>query len=407
MNVAHIKNHLRSANFLTPLMRWYRTLPRSTKLAIPMAFLIGVGIGPIMKRLNSTSSVATDDAADAKPVPVATQPVKLRTILHQFTTNSYLQPKKEIILRPNNNVVVREVRVEVGQQVKRGDVLAYTDSEAQRLRSELDEIDLKQKNLDYSVTLALAKKSFISTKEFAQKQLEYRASGIRKRLSELETTGAIHSPIDGVVSEIAIKSGDYIDNPSQYFIKIADNSSFRIQLYLPQTVASRLTKGMFASLTRARIDDFGKETTEFAARNVLAIAPVVDPKSGSVLTDIEVQSVPKGWIGGQYVQLALTIEQANQVVAVPNDAIIVENNRSFVYRIPGPDELAPDEGRSPAAESKAGERQPARVVKEAVTFGLRDAKYTEIRSGIEENDTIVVEGQGNLSDNAAVEVVRE
>src|SRR5262249_3744073 len=161
----------------------------------------------------------------------------------------------------------------------------------------------KLRNLDFNVTMALAKKSFLSQKEFAQKGLEHRASRIRRRLAELETNGAILAPISGTVSEIALKSGDYIDNPQQYYIKIADASSFRIQLFLPYSVSAKLRKGALATLSRIRTDEFGRDKLETAAGQISGIAPTVDPKTGSVLTDIEITRVPSGWIPGIFVQV--------------------------------------------------------------------------------------------------------
>lgn len=379
---------------------WCLDLPRSTQWAVPISFIIGLSANQIFKKIAERQALAQETAQPAgKPAPVAVHSVSPRTILHQFFTHSFLQPKKEITLRPNANVTVRQVMIEVGQKIKRGEVLAYTDSEAQALRAELDGIDLKLKNLDYSVTVALAKKSFISSKEFQQKELEHKASRLRGRLAQIETTGAIHSPINGIVSEISLKSGDYIDNPAQYFIKIADSSSFRLQLYLPQTVAAKLQKGSGALLSRTKTDEYGKELYEAAFGRVGAVAPVVDPKSGSVLTEVEVDQIPAGWIAGQYVQVTMTIDQAAQVVAVPNESIVYENAQPFVFRIARANDESPDL-RAPA--SMTGPR----VIKGLVKTGLRDAKFTEIKEGVQDLDMVVIEGQGSLSNNGTVEIVR-
>lgn len=382
------------------LLGRYQALPKSTRWLVPIAFIFGIAMSSAVKSILDRNSLTHELTQHSqKATPVAAQKIEPRSILHQFFTHSYLQPKKEITLRPNSNVTVRQVMIEVGQKVKRGEVIAYTDSEAQALRAELDGIDFQLKNLDYSVTVALAKKSFISSKEYQQKELEHKASRLRAKLAKIETTGAIHSPINGTVSEVNLKSGDYIDNPSQYYIKIADASSFRLQLYLPQAVAAKLNKGSEAILSRTKTDEYGKESYEAAFGRVGGVAPVVDPKSGSVLTDIEVEKIPSGWIAGQYVQVTMTIDQAHEVVAVPNESIIFENGQPFVYRISRSDEQSP-ELRSPASENGS------RVVKALVQTGLRDAKFTEVKEGVLISDVVITEGQGSLANNASVEVVR-
>lgn len=351
----------------------------------------------LTKRASNEGAVPDSPTASSRPIPIAIDMLAKRTLQNQFSANSFLQPKKEIILHPNANVVVRDVRVQVGDKVTKGQVLAATDSEAQALRAELDHLDLQLKNIEYSVTVALAKKSFLSQKEYQQKQLEHKAAAIRQRLSEIESNGAIISPIDGQVSEINMKVGDYIDNPSNYSVKISDSSSYRIQLYLPQDVARKLKKGAPATLNHKKNDENGQEVSEDAAGEVATVAPSIDPKTGSVLTEIEVPNVPKGWMSGTYVQISLTVDQVENVLAVPNSAIIYENGKPFVYRVPVSETL----NREPASA------EPAKVAQKApVQLGLREAKYTEVKQGLEQFDMIIVEGQGNLSDGATVEVAQ-
>lgn len=406
----------RIADFLNArgFMRWTRHFSPAARWALLLAFTLGFASDHALKSwAKSGDSKPQAESKTDRPVPVAAEMLQRRLVINQFVTHAALQPKKEVTLRPNGSVTVRDVRVEVGQYVKKGDVLAYTDSEAQALRAELDGIDLNLRNLEYSVTLALAKKSFLSQKEFAQKELEHRASKIRRRLAEIETTGAIKAPIEGIVSEIALKNGDFIDNQQQYYIKIADASSFRVQLFLPQTVAAKLNKGAPVDLSRTRVDEFGKDFTETAMGQVSSIAPVVDPKTGSVMTELEISKVPRGWISGIFVQVAMTIEKSANAVAVPNEAIVFDNDRPFVYRVQA---QASTEDRGLASTAAVvqtnGVDAPAtvdnteRVQKVAVKAGLRDSKYTEIIEGLDELDMIVIEGQGNLADGSKVEIVR-
>ena len=378
------------------IRNWFLSIPLSGRWALILFFAFGFFAKESIHYLMNRKPQVTEAVVQDRPVPVATDTIRKRTIQNQFFAHSFLQPRKEIILRPNSNVSVREVKVEVGQFVQKGQVLAYTDSEAQALRAELDQIDLKMRNLDFNVTVALAKKSFLSKKEYREKELEHRAVQIRKRLSEIDTTGSMISPIAGVISEVSLKTGDFIDNPQQYFIKIADASSFRVQLYLPQSVASHLKKGDPAELSHSKTDELGKETNQVTLGKIETVAPVVDPKTGSILTEIEVGKIPEGWISGMYVQVTLTVEQSTNVIAIPNESLVFENNQAYIYRVPSDSQK----------RNIASTDQSEHVQKIAVKTGMRDAKFTEIQQGLEEFDLIVTEGQGNLSDGAKVEIIR-
>ncbi len=377
-------------------MKKFFTKWRILTVAIFVGICIGGGIYYNKHRANIEALASSSSLMSEKAVPVAVQKIEERTIKSVFSTHSFLQPKKEITLRPNANVKVREVKVVIGQQIKAEQILAYTNSEAQALRAELDQIDSKQKNLDHEVTMALAKQKFLSRNEYKQKVLEYKAYQVRQRLNDIETNGAIISPIDGIVSEINLKVGDFIDNPSQYSIKISDPSSYRIQLYIPQNVAAKLDKETPATLSRNWKKEMGEEVTESIDAKISAIAPTVDSKTGSVFIEITVSKIPKGWIAGMYVEVALVIDKTEEAVAVPNQALITENGQTYVYLVPAQ--------RTPA--SAQAEDSGSRAAKTLIKTGLRDSKFTEVKEGLEADDLVVVEGQGGLTDGAKIQVVR-
>ncbi len=386
--------------------RWFLALPQSTRWAFLATFIAGAVFNSAFHYFTREKAHSPFDNTLMRPAPVAAQTVGTQTIVNQFITHASLQPKKEVTIRPNANVTVREVRVEIGQLVNKGDILASTSSESQSLRSELDQIELKLKNLDFKVTMELAKKSFLSEKEFQQKELEHRASRIRRRLAEIDTMGAILSPITGIVSEIALKSGDFVDNPSTYYIKIADASALRLQIFLPQAVAAKLVKGDEATLSRSHADELGVEQIESAKGMVGGVAPVVDPKTGSVLTEIDIDSVPKTWIPGMFVQVSMVIEESADTLAVPNESIIYDSNQSYVFRIGTKTKTEANAEERTLASSDPQQDEPESVQKVPVKTGLRDGKFTEVLEGLEEFDMIVTEGQGTLADGSKVEIVR-
>ncbi len=339
-----------------------------------------------------------------KPIAVSADTITRKNIQNNFTTYAYLKPAKEIMLHPNVGVVVRGVAVEVGAQVKAGQILAVVDSETQALRAQLDSIDLQLRNLDFGVTMVLAKKSFLSQNEFKQKELEHKASQIRKRLAELDTSSSIRAPIAGTVAEIALKQGDFVDNSTNYYIKIVDTTSQLIHLYLPQSVALRLQKGSEAMLSHTLTREQGKSEVQQGVASIRAVAPFVDPKTGSVFVELVSQNVPDNWISGMYVEVSMKIDEAKAAIAVPNAAIVFENGQSYVYRIAAPAPTSPEQERGLA--SNAADAEATKVERIAVKTGIRDSLLTEIREGLEEFDQIVVEGQGALADGAKVEIVQ-
>jgi membrane fusion protein (multidrug efflux system) len=83
-----------------------------------------------------------------------------------------------------------------------------------------------------------------------------------------------------------------------------------------------------------------------------------------------------------FANLSILIDEKQNTLLVPVDAITVVNGQESVYVIKGN-----------VAELRS------------VTTGLTNDGYIEILSGLEQGETIVTAGQSNLTDGARVETV--
>lgn len=353
-------------------------------------------------------------------IPVSIENVQTREIKSVFKTYSYLLPYKEVTLRPNQDVKIKEILVEVGDQVLIDKPLVLIDSELQNLKKEADKIEAQLRNLDFTVTLALAKRNFLSQKEVEQKKLEHRAVQIRQRLSDLETKNEIKSPIAGVVSEIRMKKGDYIDGQSNSYIKVSDSSHFRVELYLPQNVATLIKKGDPVTLSRSQTLESSSEIQN-ATAHVTAISPTVDSKTGSVFTEITLENIPSGWIAGMFTEIEFTLYKEDQALSVPNQAIIYEKSKPYIFVVTDESiQEAPKRGLAQETQNSKSQDQESQGTKTQkdeleepqqfakkipVKLGIKNSQYTQILEGAEELDQVVVEGQSSLSDGTLVQIV--
>lgn len=398
----------------------YRSFPKNAKITVFAAFFVGFAAQFVYVKFAAKSEAHTAEAALASDtLPIAAQAVEIRDIQDSFSGHAILQPWKEVTLHPDQQVTIREVTVKVGSFVEKGQSLAVVDSEVQKLKTELDQIDLQMRELDYSVTLALAKKDFISKNEQKQKILEHRSQQIRARISAIESSGRMVAPISGVISEVQMKAGDYIDNSSNYFVKIVDPTQLKVSIYLPHTAVRKLAVDSAVQFQRTEVGDDGEDHLVSATGRVAAIAPVVDSKTGSVLVEIVVNQFPKTWRPGLSVEASMALDLSAMALTVPSNAVVYQKGKPYVYRV----KSAPAAAKTNASEADAAEvRAPAAAasgpstpneVKSSlvaervpVKLGLRDATHAEIVDGLGDKDMIVVEGQGGLTDGAKVEIVR-
>lgn len=305
---------------------------------------------------------------------VMTEAVSTVELRKTFTTQAALLAKQEVVLRPPNQVTVREVRVSWGQRVRKGDVLAVFESEAQDIRKEMEKIDLQSKTSEFQVTEALARKKFVSGKEFEQKKLELRSHRLRQRLTELESARLIKSPIDGVVAEVQMKPGDFIDQQSTAQIRVIDPSLFRSVVFLPQKIATQISKGQQAI--------FKVGGQEFPAQ-VSAVSPVVDSKTGSVLTEVVALESNAKWVVGMQIEIQFVLAQRPETLAISAQAVLYQDEKPFVYRV-----IASE-------DESVAQKVP-------LELGLNTGSQVEVLSGLEEFDEIVVQGQTQLSEGSTV-----
>jgi len=396
-------------------------LPKKAKQLIIFAFVGGFLLHSAVLYLKEhrQHEAVQETTSKDRVFSVGAETAIIQDLKNIFSTQAYLQSWKEVVVRPSQTAIVKKVNVQVGQFVKSGDVLAYLSSELQQLKAELDKIDLQLRNMDFAVTLALARKNFVSEKEFKQRKLEFRAQEIRAKIAKMENTDILDAPISGVVSEISMKNGDYVDQPNQYYIKISDTSEMKLAIYIPQSVATKLAKGAEVELTRNEADASGVQRIQTSKASIDAVAPVVDPKTGSILVEMRTHNTPKSWVPGMYVEVNMTIDQSPKALVVPQQAVIFENNQAFVYRVVSEQadhrapataaaatELATQASVAPTDVQDQAQPQIQKVQKVAVKLGLRDAKRIEIKEGLEQFDLIVTKGQGALADGSKVDIVQ-
>jgi membrane fusion protein (multidrug efflux system) len=126
-------------------------------------------------------------------------------------------------------------------------------------------------------------------------------------------------------------------------------------------------------------------TTAYPGRDfdadVVAIDPAVEEVGRSLLVRATLANVERRLRPGQFVRVAVAVEERASAVLVPETAVLVQNGKPFVYRvIDGAASLT------------------------AVQTGLRHGADVEIVSGLAAGDTVVTLGHEKLSDGMPVAV---
>lgn len=403
-------------NLITNTLKAIRSSLLSKKvLAIGSVFvgalvLVSLGYFFIIKGDKSPKNLSGNVPAQ-KGQPIFVTPVETMDIYKEFVTFGNLKPWKEVTLSPGEKFTVEKVLVEVGSEVEKDDSLVKFESEIHNLKKKLEKIELELKTKDFKLTQKLAMKNFVSKNELYRKQLELKAQVLRNKLESLiGDQSVLKSPIEGIVSVVNLKEGDYITKPSKQTIQIIDSSKFKIEINLPYEIVRYLKIDDEVTIFRTntgikkmkkvpekkrKISSWGgkKSDTKDSGKEdntvegiVRGISPKLDPKTGTVAVELNVEYPPLSWKAGMFVKISITTESEEGALAIPNDAIIMDKDKRHIFRVVEKGDVTTVEKISP-------------------NFGISDGRYSVVHSGIDEEDEIVLKGQGSLNNNSVVRIV--
>lgn len=176
--------------------------------------------------------------------------------------------------------ILDEVRVERGDTVEKGQVLATLKSDLERAA-----LDLARARVEFSERKArrndeLYRRQMISIHE--KDELETELELLRFELREAEEQlrlRTIASPLDGVVVERLFSPGEYV--AEQPFLRVARIDPLRVEVAIPATLHGKIRVGTAARVTWTSPDRGTHPAT------VTVVDPVVDAASGTIGVRLE------------------------------------------------------------------------------------------------------------------------
>lgn len=218
---------------------------------------------------------------------------------------------------------LKEIHVTLGNDVKKGDLIAELETDTIINDIQLQEISLKRSQ----IALENAKTRYSieggSKTELELAQLDVEANQIRLNnlRTELDRT-KLTSPIDGEVVYLTnIKLGEYI-NAHQTIARIADPT--QLQLRYSQDKVSNFKLGMKATVEW--------ESKEYVGEVIMTPSDVPEDADEETKKSIQlkVENLPDEVTIGSTATIRLTLEKQNDVIIIPKQVVNNFGNRKFV-----------------------------------------------------------------------------
>ncbi|MEM8929740.1 MAG: efflux RND transporter periplasmic adaptor subunit [Acidobacteriota bacterium] len=342
-------------------------------LAASVIPLAGCGDLEAFENLRPDDERETELEEERVPVEVAALERGPIEAVLRFSTN--LEAESSVKVYSQAARLVTDLLVEEGDTVRAGQVLIRLQDEEQRSALARTESQLTKAKREYQRQQNLYAKELISEQvmndaTYEVEQLELAAEDARRELSYTE----VRAPIAGTITQRLVNLGDNIQIGAHLF-DIVDFDSIVARIFVPEKDMTRLRLSQPARLQSEALD--GSRQGE-----VIRVAPVVDPRSGTVKVTV---GIPRnqGLLPGQYVEVELVVERLEDALLVPKRALLYEDTQVFMYRL---------------ADDMTVERL-------LVVPALEDADHVVPRpteGGLAVGEQVVIAGQAGLKDGLAV-----
>jgi len=301
-----------------------------------------------------------------------------------------LEPEREATVRAEIGGRIVRVAVENGQPVRRGQLLGQITDDALRdqlqsarsgVRTATEAAEVARRNAERAERLS--KGGAIAERDLEQARWNAtNADGIvedaKARLASMEQQWGhtqLRSPIDGVVAERQVNTGDVVTSGTALFT-VVDPSSLRLEAQVPVSALGSLAVGTPVPF---QVDGYGDR--RFDGR-IERINPAVDPNTRQVRITVALPNKAGSLVSGLFAQGRVAIESREGVV-VPLSAIDRRGLRPQVTRV------------------RAGV-----VERVEVTTGIEDPaqELIELVNGIAVGDTVVIGAARTVQTGARVSV---
>jgi HlyD family secretion protein len=321
------------------------------------------------------------------------------TIENKTVATGKIEPRDEILIKPQISGIVAEVFKEAGQMISAGEVIASVtvipemgqlNSAESRLR--VAEINLNQVETEFARQKQLFDRGVISKEEFDTAQAGYNRAveeknvakyaldivreGVSKKYANLSNT-QIRSTISGMILDVPVKAGNSVIQTNTFndgttIAAIANMNDLIFRGRIDETEVGRISEGIPILLTVGAISG-----QQFDA-SLEYISPKGQEQSGAVTFEIKAAvTVPDSVFirAGYSANAEIVKSRATDVLIIPESAIEFSNDSAYVH--------------------VARQEKPSQLFdRQFIRIGLSDGINVEVKEGLTAEDKI----RGNAID---------
>jgi multidrug efflux system membrane fusion protein len=336
---------------------------------------------------------------NARPLPVAAALARKGNIDVYIDALGTVTPRNTVVVHSRVDGQLMNVGFREGQKVKAGDLIAQLDQRP-------FEVQLTQANGTMAHDQALLQNARIDLERYrtllkqdsiASQQVDTQAALVRQYEGQVQadqgaidnaklqlTYSRVTAPITGRVGLRLVDPGNIVHaSDANGLVTITEEQPITVIFPVAEDDVPRIVKRMQSAgpINVEAYDRTGK--TKLASGHLLTLDNQIDTATGTVKLRAEFPNEDGALFPNQFVNVRMAVETRLDTTLVPSAAIQRGAPGTFVFLV------KPDQS----------------VAVTPVKLGAIEGETTEVKSGLEPGNQVVVDGADKLRDGAKVEII--
>ena len=290
---------------------------------------------------------------------------------------------------------VRKINVDVGDQVRKGQILAVLEAPEMDIQSTADRAKSQQLRANFEVSKSrydrLKKVKNQSVGAVSDLEFEQAYGSMLRDSAALEESNfsykksnqmreylVVRAPFSGIITQRNFSVGALMGDTGMPFFKLVDNNNLKLKVVVPELHAQSISDSTVAQFKVLSMPD-----SVFKAklkRNAL----VIDPVSRSLALEFDVPNQSRALNGGDYTDVQLNLKRKRPTVFVPQSSVVNSQSGVFVLRLDGANKV---------------ERVP-------VVLGQSQENGMEVFGDLKTTDRIIEKASEEINSGQIVQIVK-
>ena len=303
-----------------------------------------------------------------------------------------MEPRNEILIKPQMSGIISEVYKEAGETVQAGDIIAriqvvpdMVNLSSAESRVQRAQLAADQSKANYERDRRLYDNEVISREEFEKVELQYKndqeelraandnlslvRTGITQSSAKTSNT-LVRSTVSGTILDVPVKAGNSVIQSNNFndgttVASVANLSDMLFVGKIDETEVGKLVTGMPMEITIGAIQDLKiPATLEY-------VSPKGVEESGAILFEMKAAlKLPDSIFirAGYSANADIILDKRSQVITIAESAVEFSGDSTFVHLLTS--------------------EKPQAFERKQIEIGLSDGIHIEVKEGLNENDKV-------------------